>query len=57
VFLASVEGLGWMQTTTATAFEYRNPAVAELAARVGLAVPVTRRLLDAWRGRQARAGG
>jgi hypothetical protein len=44
-FLASAEPLGWVRTSVAKALEFRNGAVAELARQLGLAVPITDRLL------------
>lgn len=46
-FVESVEPLGWVRATTAKALEFRNGAVAKLASELGLATPVTDRLLRA----------
>ena len=44
-FRVAAAPLGWVSTTTAKALEFRNGAVARLASRHGVAVPVTERLL------------
>ena len=44
-FRTSARPLGWIRTTVAKALEFRNGAVARLARRHGIAVPVTERLL------------
>jgi ketopantoate reductase len=46
-FLESSTELGWVRTGRAKALELRNGAVAELARRQGVPVPVTDRLLEA----------
>lgn len=46
-FVHTVEPLGWVRSSTAKALEFRNGAIAELARRLGLATPVTDRLLHA----------
>ena len=46
-FVASCAPIDWVRTGTAKALEFRNGAVARLAARHGIPVPVTTRLLQA----------
>jgi ketopantoate reductase len=45
-FVASCDPIGWVHTGAAKALEFRNGAVARLAARHGIPVPVTSRLLQ-----------
>ncbi len=44
-FCVATQPLGWISTTVAKALEFRNGAVARLARKHGIAVPVTDRLL------------
>lgn len=46
-FLAVSEALVWVRPSAAKALEFRNGAVVELAAGVGVAAPVNRALLEA----------
>jgi len=51
-FTASIEPLAWVRSTKAKALEFRNGAIAALAADHGTTVPVTERLLAIARRRQ-----
>jgi ketopantoate reductase len=46
-FVASCDPIDWVRTGTAKALEFRNDAVARLADRHAISVPVTHRLLQA----------